>query len=141
MKTQAIQPEGFKRALQLLRRATTPSGILASVSEVSNYRRIWARDGVICGLAGLVAGDAEVTSGLRASLETLARCQAPEGQIPSNVEVDSDGQVRDLSYGGLAGRVDTLPWFVIGVCNYARLTGDQAFRNAWPPPCRKRSTC
>ena len=137
MKTQAIQPEGFKRALQLLRRATTPSGILASVSEVSNYRRIWARDGVICGLAGLVAGDAEVTSGLRASLETLARCQAPEGQIPSNVEVDSDGQVRDVSYGGLAGRVDTLPWFVIGVCNYARLTGDQAFAERMAPAMQK----
>ncbi len=76
---------GYQKALELLRNATTPTGILASVTDIDNYQRVFARDGVICGLAGLVSGDEVVTAGLRSTLETLAESQGPHGQIPSNV--------------------------------------------------------
>jgi hypothetical protein len=90
----------------------------------------------VCGLAGLLAGDAAITDALRATLETLAGAQGPDGQIPSNVQV-ADGQVQEVSYGGLCGRVDALPWFVIGVCNLAHTTGDVAFAGRMRPALRR----
>jgi hypothetical protein len=31
--------------------------VLASAQDISNYKRVWARDGVICGLAALASGE------------------------------------------------------------------------------------
>lgn len=128
---------GYQKALELLRKATTPTGILASLTDIDNYQRVFARDGVICGLAGLVSGDEVVTAGLRSTLETLAESQGPHGQIPSNVQKDERGEIIHLSYGGLAGRVDTIPWFIIGVCNYAKLTGEEFFVQKMQPAIQK----
>lgn len=115
--------EGYRRALDLLHRALTPAGFLASVSDVANYRRIWARDGVIAGLAALTTGDDALYDGLRRTLDTLADHQGPHGEIPSNVGEDG----KRVSYGGRVGRVDAPLWYVIGVCRYASRTGDEAF--------------
>jgi hypothetical protein len=116
----------YTAALALLRRCTTDDGIVASPTDERNYRRVWARDSVMCGLAGLAAGDDEITEGLRNTLDLLVTAQGPEGQIPSNVSM-RDGRIVGVSYGGLAGRVDTIPWFVIGLSHYVHATGDEAF--------------
>jgi hypothetical protein len=107
--------EGRRQALRLLREAVTPHGFVASPEATANYGRVWCRDGVVCGLAGLAVGDDQLLQALRATLETLAAHQGPDGQIPSNVLVGEDGRAREVSLGGTAGRVDTIPWFVIGV--------------------------
>src|SRR5205823_5384281 len=86
-----------------------------------NYARIWARDGVIAGLAGLVTGDTDLISGMKDTLTTLALYQGPHGEIPSNVTVDGS----QVSHGYLVGRVDALLWYVIGVCAYVRYTNDE----------------
>ena len=39
----------------------------------------------------------------------------------------TDGDVVEVSYGGLAGRVDAVTWFIIGVCQYAFYKKDEAF--------------
>lgn len=111
---------------KLLRAATTPDGILASPTNVTNYRRVWARDSVMCGLAGVAMGDEVVVQGLKGTLDTLAREQGPDGQIPSNVSMH-DGEVGDVSYGGLSGRVDAIPWFIIGLAHYVDATGDARY--------------
>ncbi len=133
----SLHETGRKKALQILRNATTPTGILASVTDIDNYQRVFARDAVICGLAGLVCGDEIIIDGLRHTLETLAECQGPDGQIPSNVQKGEQGDIIHLSYGGLAGRVDTIPWFIIGVCNYVKFTGDDVFGEEMLPAVRK----
>ncbi len=115
--------EGYRRALDLLRCALTPAGFLASAHDVANYRRIWARDSVIAGLAALTTGDHELHAGLRRTLDTLAGHQGPHGEIPSNVGEEG----KQVSYGGRVGRVDAPLWYVIGVCRYALRTGDEAF--------------
>ena len=102
-------------ALRTLHSVSTPHGILAGADDSTNYRAVWTRDAVVCGLAGLAAADATVTRARAASLQTLGDRQGPDGQIPSNVD-PSTGRV---SYGGLAGRVDTIPWYVIGCCAMA----------------------
>lgn len=123
----ALVDKGLREAIALLQRAQTPHGFLASPTDRTNYRRVWARDGVVCGLAALAAGNDDLADGLRTTLDTLAAAQGPQGQIPSNVSVGSDGTVDAVSYGGLAGRVDTIPWFVLGVARWVEATGDRAF--------------
>ncbi len=111
-------------ALDLLRDSLTEAGYLASPTDRTNYRRVWARDGVICGLAGLASGDDDLADGLRRTVETLFAHTGPQGQVPSNVAIGPDGQARAVSYGGLAGRVDAGPWAVLGAAAWARHAGD-----------------
>ncbi len=102
--------EAVDRAMDVVKACIGPHGFLASPIQNDNYRRIWARDGAIIGLAGLMTGDSEMATALRNTLDTLANNQGPHGEIPSNVDPVS-GRV---SYGGMTGRVDADLWFVIG---------------------------
>jgi hypothetical protein len=115
---------GYKKSLNLLEKASTKHGIFASTSDIDNYKRVWARDGIISGLAGLLSGSEKIIDSFKATLNQLASHQSPQGQIPSNIKLNDAGDVEYVSYGGLAGRVDTVPLFVIGVTLFARLTND-----------------
>lgn len=110
--------EAYQQSLALLHRCLTPAGFVASPTEVDNYARVWARDGVITGLAALASGDAALIKGMEQTLDTLAKYQGPHGEIPSNVSLDG----KQISYGRLVGRVDSLLWYVIGVCAYLNQT-------------------
>ncbi len=114
---------GYQKAVELLRQCSSPEGFLASAQNVSNYKRVWARDGVICGLAALASGDKELIETFRMTLDILAKHQHKNGTIPSNVSIDET----EVSYGGLTGRVDAVTWFIIGVCQYAYYTNDVDF--------------
>ena len=116
--------EAYEQSLNLLRGCLTPSGFVASPVLVDNYARVWARDGVISGLAALASGDTELIAGMRQTLTTLARHQGPHGEIPSNVTLDNSQR----SYGQLVGRVDALLWYIIGTCAYIQHTGEASFK-------------
>ncbi len=115
----------YQKAIALLHEVSTENGFLASAENTSNYKRVWARDGVICGLAALASGDEKLIATFKNTLETLAQHQHKIGTIPSNVFFSEDKI--EVSYGGLAGRVDAVTWFVIGVCQYVYYTKDVAF--------------
>lgn len=115
----------YNKAIELLQKVATAEGFLASAQNISNYKRVWARDGVICGLAALASGDKELIETFRRTLETLANNQHVNGTIPSNVM--TNGNEVEVSYGGLAGRVDAVTWFIIGICQYAFYTKDASF--------------
>lgn len=116
----AFDVEAYQRSLTLLRTCLTPMGYVASPVQIDNYARIWARDGVISGLAGLASGELDLIDGLRHTLRTLGQHQGPHGEIPSNVALNG----QQVSYGSLVGRVDSLLWYVIGVCAYVQYSGD-----------------
>ena len=116
---------GYHKAIDLLHEVASPNGFLASAENTTNYKRVWARDGVICGLAALASGDERLINAFKNTLDTLAKFQHPIGTIPSNVLV-TEGK-SDVSYGGLAGRVDAVTWFIIGVCQYAYYKNDVSF--------------
>ena len=99
-----------RKARQLLHECSTSKGFVAAVSPRTNYRRVWARDGCVCGLAALADEDPDLLDTFEATLRTLASHQGPCGQIPSNVGLDGE-----VSYGGPVGRVDATIWFVLGV--------------------------
>lgn len=125
----------YQQSIALLHRVATPNGFLASAENTSNYQRVWARDGVICGLAALASGDEKLIDTFKSTLETLAKYQHEIGTIPSNVLI-SETKV-DVSYGGLAGRVDALTWFIIGVCQYGFHQNDAAFVEKYTPHIEK----
>ncbi len=120
------ESQAYERSLAMLRRCLSPAGFLGSPSDVDNYARIWARDGIISGLAALASGDASLVDGMRRTLLTLAQHQGPHGEIPSNVTVDG----KQVSFGRLVGRVDALLWYVVGVCAYSRHTNDTSYKEA-----------
>ena len=47
----------YKKAIELLQNASSKEGFLASAKNITNYKKVWARDGVICGLAALASAD------------------------------------------------------------------------------------
>ncbi len=124
----------FDESVALLHRLTTKDGILASTIEADNYKRIWARDSVVCGLAGLLLKDETITEGLKNSLLTLAGGQHEIGMIPSNI---MPSKRDDLSYGSLMGRIDSNTWFIIGCCLYYSTTSDEASWTTLEPAVRK----
>jgi hypothetical protein len=115
----------YQKAIDLLKKCSTNHGFLASAQSISNYKRVWARDGVICGLAALASGDAQLIDTFKKTLETLAQHQHSCGTIPSNVAYVQDAA--EVSYGGLAGRVDAVSWYIIGHCQYAYATNNAAW--------------
>jgi GH15 family glucan-1,4-alpha-glucosidase len=125
--------KAVSQAQALLKKCATAHGFLASPTDNDNYRRIWARDGIIIGLAALMTGDGEIVTALGDTLKTLADRQGPHGEIPSNVDVNS-GRV---SYGGMTGRVDADLWFVIGCGEYWQVTQDAAFIERMMPAIEK----
>lgn len=115
----------YLKAIELLQKVSSSEGFLASANKISNYKRVWARDGVICGLAALASGDEKLIDTFRNTLETLAKNQHKNGTIPSNVMTNGDEV--EVSYGGLAGRVDAVTWFIIGICQYAYYKKEKSF--------------
>lgn len=106
-------------AHQVLHRACTPYGIVASVGGEDNYTRVWSRDAVIAGLAGYWAADAKVLQALEQSVLTLLAAQKPQGQLPSNVAVAANGTQAAVSYGTMSARIDAICWWVIGAAAVA----------------------
>jgi GH15 family glucan-1,4-alpha-glucosidase len=115
----------YIKAIELLHQVSTPNGFLASVENTSNYKRIWARDGVVCGLAALASNDENLIKSFASTLNTLAKYQHKIGTIPSNVLISDDNI--EISYGGLAGRIDAVTWYIIGVCQFAFCMNDFDF--------------
>ncbi len=120
-----MKTKAYIKAKKLLISVSTEKGFLASKSNISNYKRIWARDGVICGLAALLDGDKKLMNTFKNTLITLSDYQYKLGNIPSNVQFNK--AKAQVSFGGLCGRVDTISWYIIGVCNYVWFTKDSTF--------------
>lgn len=133
VKSEIFQEEGYQKAFDLLKQCATPNGFLASTTEEDNYRRVWSRDGVIIGLAGLLTGDESCQKTFLATLRTLRDHQGPHGEIPSNVDV----QAGRISYGGTTGRVDANLWYIIGCCAYWKATQDENFLDDFQPSLEK----
>ena len=130
---QSSKSDAYPQAIDLLHRCLTVDGFLASPSQQDNYRRIWARDGVIISLAALLTDDIELIRACKNTLKTLARYQGPYGEIPSNVDTVTDR----VSYGGTTGRVDAGLWFIIGCAEYWMATGDDSFIEEMLPTLEK----
>jgi glycogen debranching enzyme len=113
-----------QEAIEIIRKAITEEGILASAQQRDNYARVWARDSMMTGYAGILVHDEEILAGLEKSVLTLAKHQAENGQIPSNVVNDK------ASYGTHVGRTDATTWWIVTTCEYLTKTQNQELKNS-----------
>jgi GH15 family glucan-1,4-alpha-glucosidase len=104
----------YNEALGLLRENLSPGGVLASVRNTKSmgrhYASIFGRDAAICALGMVASGEEDLIRGARDGILTLARCQAPSGQIPKYVKPELDEV--DFWYTGC---IDATLWWLIAV--------------------------
>lgn len=104
----------FERSRALLQACSTPWGIRASLGDHENYGRIFTRDAVMSGLAGLFIQDDCIVDGLINTLLSLKKLQGKQGQIPSNFLVEND-EITKVSFGTLSPKIDSCTWYLIAV--------------------------
>lgn len=126
----------FKQeAIEVIRKAITDEGILASAQQRDNYARVWARDSMMTGYAGILIDDEEILDGLEQSILTLVRHQAENGQIPSNVV---NGKA---SYGTHVGRTDATTWWIVTTCEYLKRPEKETLKNQLRQPIYQALSC
>ena len=112
--------EGHARAIELLKRNLSPEGILAATPGTKARRRgytsIFGRDAAVCAIGMALSGDRALIDAAATGLETLARFQAPNGQLPKFV--NSNETAGDFWY---LGCIDSTLWWLIGLVFLERL--------------------
>jgi sucrose-6F-phosphate phosphohydrolase len=115
--------EGYRHAIEALRRNITPLGFSAAslddnrtVGTDENYRSVWARDGSITVIQSLFLDDPVMRAAQRNTLTTLCEHISPNGQLPSNVRIDSG--LPDYSGVGRIASIDSGLWTIIALYNY-----------------------
>ena len=106
--------EGYRAALDVLHRCAHKLGMQASANS-SLYRKVWARDSMVCLFGAAVLKDPILTRAFQQSLKTLERYQTKNGVIPNYV----DAQTKQATYRAYA---DGGAWFVIGCAQLYRAT-------------------
>ena len=125
--------EGYEKAVEVIKKNITPIGFSAcslkdndTTGTDENYKSVWARDGsiAITGTTALVK-DKEIYNCQKDTLETLIRNITPNGQIPSNVAIESDRP----DYSGVGGicAIDGGLWLIIAFHDFVRATRDLNF--------------
>ena len=122
----------YKKALAVMRSASSANGFLASTIQTDNYARVWTRDGVICGIAALASGELDLIDTFKQTLVTIFSNQHEDGFMPSNVATNGN-----VSYGGIVGRVDNPSWAILGLCLYAQQTPNMDFAKQNKTPVEK----
>ncbi|MBC3759382.1 HAD-IIB family hydrolase [Hyunsoonleella sp. SJ7] len=130
----ALIKEGYKKAIEALKKNITPLGFSACSIEDNvahgtdeNYYSVWARDGAITviGALPLIKKDKEIHKCARQTLVTLFEHISRNGQIPSNVRIKDN--VPDYSGVGGICSIDSGIWTVIAFYEYVSVTKDIKF--------------
>lgn len=104
----------YRESVKLLLKNSTPHGIFAASAtdkaKSRNYLTIFGRDASICALGMVLSKDKRLASSAKHGLETLARHQAKNGQIPFYVKPDE--KEADFYY---LGCIDSTLWWLIAM--------------------------
>jgi len=116
--------ECYKESINLLKENSDKFGILASAPSKAakdrNYLSIFGRDASICSMGMVASGDKSLKVSARRSLESLAKYQASNGQIPFWVKPAK--QQSDFYY---LGCIDSTLWWLIAMKFYDKNTGEK----------------
>ena len=116
LEAQALLQSCHERSIELLKRNLTEGGILAATpgdfAEQRGYTAIFGRDAAVCALGMAVSGDKELERAAAAGLHTLAKYQAPNGQIPKFVDLQKSEA--DFWY---LGCIDSTLWWLIALAH------------------------
>ncbi len=126
---QALLQTAYQKAIEAIRRNITPMGFSACSLDDNqvygtdaNYRSVWARDGAKTIIWTIDLEDEDIRHTQRQTLETILSHQAPAGQLPAHVLIDTNHP----EYGGVGGitSIDSALWIIIAVWHYANRTGE-----------------
>jgi glycogen debranching enzyme len=102
------------RSVELLRRNSSAAGILAATpgarARQRGYAAIFGRDAAVCALGMALSKDPALERGAALGLHTLAKYQAPNGQIAKFVEP----RKREADFWYL-GCIDSTLWWLVGL--------------------------
>jgi glycogen debranching enzyme len=102
------------RAIELLKRNLVPGGVLAATPGVRaskrGYAAIFGRDAAVCAIGMALSGDKLLERAAAAGLHTLAKHQAPNGQIAKFVDLGR----READFWYL-GCIDSTLWWLIAL--------------------------
>jgi glycogen debranching enzyme len=102
------------RAIELLKRNLVPDGILAASPGVQaskrGYTAIFGRDAAVCAIGMALSGDKLLERSAAAGLHTLAKHQAPNGQIAKFVDLHR----READFWYL-GCIDSTLWWLVAL--------------------------
>ncbi len=124
--------QAYKKALDALAKCVTPLGFSAcsitdndSTGTDENYYSVWGRDGAMAVIGSLECHDDRFIECQRATLSTLLKHVAENGQVPSNVRIASE----EPDYSGVGGiaSVDCSLWVIIAVQAFVERTGELDF--------------
>jgi glycogen debranching enzyme len=111
--------ECYARSLKLLEKNSHGHGVIAAArskkSVDRNYASIFGRDAAICSLGMVASGDKTLIRHAKNGLLTLARFQAPNGQIPKYVKPEK--RETDFWYSGC---IDATLWWLYAVDSFDR---------------------
>ena len=126
---QTLLQLAYQKAIEALRRNITPKGFSAcSLNDNHvfgtdvNYRSVWARDGAKTIVWTLDLDDDDLRSCQEQTLRTILGHQAPAGQLPAHVLIDTD----QPEYGGVGGitSIDGALWTIIAVWRFCHTIKD-----------------
>lgn len=117
-----------EKAKSVLMGASSVQGIQASLEKKDNYNRVWARDSAVSGLAIITNRLESLYPALRSSLIVLKKAAASNGQIPSNVSLNGNGEINGVSFGEPVGRTDAGFWWVVAAVSYLKQVDDEVFK-------------
>lgn len=125
--------EGYDKAVEVILKNITPVGFSAcsledneTLGSDANYRSVWARDGSITIIGTISLKDNEkIFDCQRKTLETLLAHTSPNGQVPSNVSIDT----LTPEYAGANGEcsIDSGLWLIIAFYDFIKSSGDIDF--------------
>lgn len=117
------------KSIELLKRNLSADGILAATpgpqAQKRGYTAIFGRDAAVCALGMAVSGDPHLEHEAATGLNTLAKHQAPNGQIPKFVDFHTAGRrpqtaTAEADFWYL-GCIDSTLWWLIGLALLDRL--------------------
>jgi glycogen debranching enzyme len=127
-----IITECYERSLALLRKNSHSHGVIAAARTQKavdrGYASIFGRDAAICSLGMVASGDRELIVHAKTSLLTLARHQAPNGQIPKYVRPES----REIDFW-YSGCIDATLWWLLAVDFFDRAVPGQGLKKKLAP--------
>lgn len=126
---QELLQQGYQQAIEAIHRNITPKGFSACSLDDNqvfgtdaNYRSVWARDGAKTVIWTLDLDEPEIRACQEQTLRTILGHQAPAGQLPAHVLIESD----EPEYGGVGGitSIDGALWMIIAAWRFCHHTSD-----------------
>jgi glycogen debranching enzyme len=134
--------EGYRRAIDALRRNITPCGFSACslkdnrvIGTDANYRAVWARDGAKTVVWTADLAEEDVRRCQEQTLRTLLDRQGPAGQLPAYVSIDTG----EPDYGGVGGitSIDSAMWTFIAVWDFCERQSDFSLLEEYAPRLKR----